>query len=61
MELVAQGNSLLTFTFLTGLWSRPVRMPADDDAVQTEVSERLLAYSRQPQEYYLKFGKDILQ
>ena len=55
------GKFVERFTYLTGLWSRLVRMSAEDDAILTEVSEWLLAYSRQPQEYYLKFGKDLLQ
>jgi len=33
------GKFAETFTFLTGLWSRPVRMLAKDDAVPNEVSE----------------------
>jgi len=55
------GKIVEIFSFLTGLYSRPVRMSAEDDAALTEVSEWLLAYRWLPQEYYLKFGKYLFQ
>jgi len=39
------GKIVETFAFLTGLYSRPVRMSAEDDAALTVVPEWFLAYN----------------